>query len=302
MNSNTVLHNQSLGSKSMDLRDLKPDQMYHMVEPLMDGKGAQIEFQVKLILADGADEEHGVAAQLTSEFVGTFMLVVTVGLNVVMKSPATAWSAAAALMSMIYSLGDVSGAHFNPSVTLAVVLCRRGKCHRERGVSFIATQIAAGTLAGILYAAYHSAGPYKGERFALQPGALSSGLGTFSWSAVLVAEMVFTGMLAFVVLAVATTTAPPSGTTQNFHFALAIGACVTAGGFAIGAISGGALNPAVSFGIATAASANWGIAGFGPPWYYCLYFSAFQLAGGVFAALLFHVTHQHEFSKAAQDS
>lgn len=214
-----------------------------------------------------------------------------------MKSQATAWSAAAALMSMIYSLGDVSGAHFNPSVTLAVVLSRRGVCTRERGVSFIVAQLAAGICAGALYSLFHRAGPYKLEAFALQPGVLSQGM-AFSWLSVFLAEMAFTAMLAFVVLSVATTTPPKSYTAQNFQFALAIGSCVTAGGFAIGAVSGGELNPAVSFGLATGSSLNSGRFGsLAAPWYYCCYFSCFELAGGVAAALLFHLTHRHEFGK-----
>ena len=62
-----------------------------------------------------------------SEFLGVFLLVVTVGLNVIMSSPAVAFSAAAALRCMVYSLGDVSGVLFNPAVTLAVVTSGRKK-------------------------------------------------------------------------------------------------------------------------------------------------------------------------------
>merc|ERR1719401_1678671 len=60
-------------------------------------------------------------SMLLSEFLGTFILTVTVGLNVLAKSPSGPWSIGAALMCMIYALGDVSGAHFNPAVTLAVM-------------------------------------------------------------------------------------------------------------------------------------------------------------------------------------
>jgi glycerol uptake facilitator-like aquaporin len=51
------------------------------------------------------------------------------------------------------------------------------------------------------------------------------------------------GLLCFVVLSVATTMSP-----SKDMFGLAIGACVTVGGFAIGGVSGGSLNPAVSVG------------------------------------------------------
>merc|ERR1712087_518128 len=47
-------------------------------------------------------------AKCMSEFLGAFFLVLTVCLNLVTKSPAVALSAAAALMCMVYSLGDVS--------------------------------------------------------------------------------------------------------------------------------------------------------------------------------------------------
>merc|ERR1712232_515786 len=61
-------------------------------------------------------------SKLTSEFLGTFFLVLTVGLNILGGSPAGAFSIAAALMCMIFALGDVSGAHFNPAVTFAILL------------------------------------------------------------------------------------------------------------------------------------------------------------------------------------
>jgi len=184
-----------------------------------------------------------------SEFLGTFMLVLTVGLNVVMASPAVAWSAAASLMCMIYSLGGVSGGHFNPAVTLAVVTSGRGKCPASDGVAYAATQVLAGIAAGFMTKLFHDAGPNSGTEYPLKPGAgydqLDAGL----------AEFFFTFVLAYIVLAVATTTPAPGSlkTKQNFQFALSIGSCVTAGGFAIGSVSGGELNPAVAIGISSQA-------------------------------------------------
>ena len=69
--------------------------------------------------------EPALYSKLVAEFVGTFMLVLTVGLHDLGKSKVGAFSIAASLMCMIYALGDVSGAHFNPAVTLAITL--RGK-------------------------------------------------------------------------------------------------------------------------------------------------------------------------------
>jgi len=233
--------------------------------------------------------EPKLVCQLLSEFLGTFMLVLTVGLNIVMKSPAVAWSAAASLMCMIYSLCDVCGGHFNPAVTLAVVLSGRKKCSWWQGLFYIVFQLVAGVIAGGWVTFYHSVGPYQESPFKLEPG-LSIG----TWAGVFAAETVFTFMLSFVVLAVATTAPPLAPTRQNFQFALAIGSCVTAGGFAIGAVSGGALNPAVAWGIATQSSI-WMESGVRGCWVNCIWYSFFELIGGLVAAIIFRITHAHEF-------
>merc|ERR1719446_1818718 len=62
----------------------------------------------------------------------------------------------------------------------------------------------------------------------------------------LISEVAFTTILCLVVLSVAV----EKKTKSPVLFGLAIGSCVTVGGNATGAISGGSLNPAVSFGIA----------------------------------------------------
>merc|ERR1719310_2298375 len=93
-------------------------------------------------------------------------------------------------------------------------------------------QILGGICAAFTYSAL-----MNGETFALKPAA-------YKWNQVIVAEFVFTFVLAFVVLSVATVKNALSG-----YFGFAIGMCVTVGGFAIGKVSGGSLNPAVSIGI-----------------------------------------------------
>jgi glycerol uptake facilitator-like aquaporin len=124
-----------------------------------------------------------------AEFLGTFVLMLTVGLNAVTDTSATAWSAAASLMSLIYSLGDVSGAHFNPAVTLGVMISgsrrlkapegqgqgqegqeqgamvneesqqRKQLISMGRGFCYIFVQIFGAVAAGALYASYHYGGP-----------------------------------------------------------------------------------------------------------------------------------------------
>jgi len=215
------------------------------------------------------------ASSLTSEFLGTFFLVLTVGLNVVHKSPAGAFSIAASLMCMIYALGNVSGAHFNPAVTVAIFLAGRGKCGEIAKVGmYIGVQTLGGIMAGVCYAGL------TGKAFALGPGAKAV------WGQVAYAEFMFTFVLCFVVLSVATTKTP-----SKDMFGLAIGSCVTVGGCAIGAVSGGSLNPAVSWGIDVADLIS------GGSFLNCITYSAFEFSGAAVAALVFYATHPSEYRK-----
>merc|ERR1719446_472517 len=181
-------------------------------------------------------------ANFLSEFLGTFFLVLTVGLNVTGGSPAPALSIGASLMCMIYALGNVSGAHFNPAVTLA--LWASNKCTRDDVPLYWASQVAGGICAGMLYTFT------TGSSVPLAPGK------GFSWGAAAFAEIMYTFVLCFVVLNVATLEGGKpghmtSGGKSNQIYGLAIGFCIVVGGYAIGAVSGGSLNPAVSFGLDT---------------------------------------------------
>jgi len=238
----------------------------------------------KIVRPNDFDPMHvkGQAAVLTSEFLGTFMLVLTVGLNVLGGSPAGAFSIAASLMCMIYALGDVSGAHFNPAVTLAIRATGLDPSLTNRMTGlYMVVQIAGGVVAAFTYAIIHS-----GKTFALgpQPG--------HTWGQVAVAETVFTFLLCFVVLSVAV----HSKTKSSIMFGLAIGSCVTVGGFAIGGISGGSLNPAVSIGIASSQILNGGI------FYKALMYSAFEFVGAGAAAGLVMVTHGNKDKEEAISS
>merc|ERR550537_1805852 len=83
-----------------------------------------------------------IVSSLVSEFLGTFYLVATVAFNVYGGSKSGAWSIAAALMCMIYALGNVSGAHFNPAVTVAILLSGRGKIDGSgEAIAYMVTQV-----------------------------------------------------------------------------------------------------------------------------------------------------------------
>jgi len=215
--------------------------------------------------------------KLISEFLGTFILVLTVGLNSLGHSPAAVLSIAASLTSMIYALGDVSGAHFNPAVTLAIFVSGRDKdLTAQEAAYYVLAQLGGGLVAAATYA-----GIYNGNVVPLAPR------GDFGWAEVGIAETIFTFVLCLVVLSVAVS----EQTKTKDMFGFAIGSCITVGGFAIGGISGGSLNPAVSLGIAMPHLVHGG--GF---FYEAAVYTMFEIIGGVLAAGIFNITHEAESS------
>lgn len=206
-----------------------------------------------------------------AEFVGTFFLVLTVGLNVLGKSPAAAFSIAAALMSMIYAVGDISGAHLNPAVSTAIMTSGYNPDFTpELFAMYCFAQVLGGVAASMLYSEIH-----HWKTFGLGP------LSIYGWAEVAMAEFIFTFVLCFVVLAVAVC----DRTHQKDMFGFAIGACVIVGGYAVGSISGGSLNPAVSIGIhATGGDRAWK----------CLVYVVFEMLAGAAAAGMVRQTHKEE--------
>lgn len=166
-----------------------------------------------------------------TEFIGTFFLVLTIGCTVIPGRPGVIAPLAigAALMVMIFAGGHVSGAHYNPAVTLAVFL--RGRCDAKDVAPYMVAQVAAGIVAALIATFLMGAGtPFEIKNV----------------PAALVAEFLFTFALAYVVL----NTATAKGTSGNSFYGLAIGMTVMAGAFAVGGIGGGVFNPAVAVGAA----------------------------------------------------
>ena len=170
------------------------------------------------------------AAKLITEFVGTFFLVLTIGLTVLIGTAFAPVAIAAVLIAMIYMGGHVSGAHYNPAVTLAVWM--RGKLPPAEILPYMGAQVLA-AVAGALCAYL-----VTGDVLTVAPAEETS-LASF-----FLLELLFTFALVLVILNVATSV----DTAGNSYFGLAIGFTVLAGAFAAGPISGGAFNPAVALG------------------------------------------------------
>ena len=195
-----------------------------------------------------------------TEFIGTFFLVLTIGCTVLPKAAGVIppLAVGAALMVMVFAGGHVSGAHYNPAVTLAVWL--RGRCDTKDIVPYWVAQILAAVLAA--------------QVALFLTGQKGTPLEIKSLPAVFLAEFLFTFALAYVVLNVATA----KGTSGNSYYGLAIGMTVMAGAFAVGAIGGGAFNPAVAIGAAVMQLVN-----FSQIWVHILA----EFAGGLAAAIVF---------------
>lgn len=223
---------------------------------------------------------HSTTNVMLSEFIGTFMLVLTVGLNVLTSSPAAALSIAASLMVMIYAMADTSGSNFNPAVTVALALNGDLDWTKDVPYYFIA-QLLGGLCAGCAYSGI------TGGSIPLAPGA------GHTWAEAAFAEIMYTFVLCFTVLNVACRNGGAGGCFSNI-FGLAIGFCVVVGGFAIGSVSGGSLNPAVSFGL----DASHAIKGGGAPLNWLSY-TAFELMGGALAAGAYKVCNPVKANSAA---
>jgi len=175
-----------------------------------------------------------------AEFIGTFFLVLTIGCTVVGTHAGVIPPLAigAALMVMIFAGGHISGAHYNPAVTLGVLI--RGRLKAADVIPYIVAQVLGAVVAAIVVS--------KDLRAGVDVAAI-----TVIPMHALVAEFLFTFALVYVVLNAATA----DGTSGNSFYGLAIGMTVMTGAFAVGDISGGAFNPAVALAISILGISSW---------------------------------------------
>lgn len=213
-----------------------------------------------------------------TEFIGTFFLVLTIGLTVLGGTALAPLAIGASLMVMVYMGGHVSGGHYNPAVSLAVLL--RGKMASVGEFAMYVVSQCLGAVAAALtvYA-------ILGRTFAPAPAATASVTG------VLAVELLYTFALALVVL----NSAVAVKTLGNSFYGLAIGFTIVVAAFAGGPISGGAFNPAVGVGpiIVDALIGNGSMANL---WIYLVA----PLAGGALAAGVFGLQEQEPLSPHAK--
>lgn len=194
------------------------------------------------------------------EFIGTFFLTITSVIAI--NNPAAGAFAPLAIgsmyMALIYAGTHISGAHYNPAITMAMLM--RGRIEKNDAITYMVVQFLAALAAAAIGVFLHGC---SGESVITEhhnQGPLCS----------LLAEFLGAFVLAYVILHVSTTQ-----TNQgNSHYGLAAGFTVVAAMFSFGMLSGGVFNPAIGLGGAVA-----GMYAFSDLWIYL-----FGAAGGAAAA------------------
>jgi aquaporin Z len=202
-----------------------------------------------------------------TELIGTFFLVITIGLT------GNPLAIGAMLMVMVYMGGPISGAHYNPAVTLAALM--RKKITMNGAIQYWLFQFLGAFLAAfVIWETYHlplkPPTPAIGFNYELKP---------------LIMEIIFTFALASVVMNVAMS----KKSAGNSYFGLAIGFTVMASAYAAGSISGAAFNPAVALGPMVMDCFTGG-SSIGNLWIYIVG----PFAGAALAALLYPVMNPDE--------
>jgi MIP family channel proteins len=172
-----------------------------------------------------------------AELVGTFALV-AVGPGAVMVSASThafghvgvALAFGLVITLAVASTGHLSGAHINPAVTLGFWSVRRFPARDV--LPYIIAQVIGATAAAALL------------RWLLGPvAAIGATVPSLSIARAFVIELAYSGLLAFVIMGVATEAKSPASVAP-----FAIGATVFAGALVTGPLTGGSFNPARSLG------------------------------------------------------
>ncbi len=172
-----------------------------------------------------------------AELLGTFGIVFApVALSASGRLPggdgslaAAAWVSGLAVLAMIYALGHVSGAHFNPAVTLGFAVSKRFPW--KQVPVYVLSQLAGAILAATLVAAIFGRGSWGVHSPA--PGA--------SLLSCLLLEATLSFLLMLVIISVAT----DSRAAGQFA-GMAIGLCVVVLVWIGGPVTGGSMNPARS--------------------------------------------------------
>lgn len=207
---------------------------------------------------------HSLRAPFVAEMIGTALIVFVGGLANLSPGagPLAPIAMTAALIALVSAMAGVSGAHFNPAVSLAAVVA--GRLPLSRIVPYWAAQLAGTSVAAASVLALKETAPVP-----MSPG---TG-GAFS------VELVFTCALAFVYLSLSPN--PPRGNT--LPLGIGVGSVALAGSLSAAPLSGGLFNPALA-----SAMTVWGLLPGSALW---IYWVSAAVAAPLSVAI-FHALHR----------
>lgn len=176
-----------------------------------------------------------------TEFIGTFFWTLTLVLASNNGSGEMApLAVGAALMVMVYAGSQVSGGHYNPALTLALLM--RNRVDRSDAIYYVVAQIFAALIAAMIAV------------FLLNCQG-NVGIRPVNHDALCCVLAEFLGSFALVYVALSMT--DDRNQAGRAFYGLAVGLALTAMAYGLGSISGGAFNPAVAMGMMVADMATW---------------------------------------------
>jgi|TARA_B100001093_G_scaffold105301_1_gene97527 aquaporin Z len=194
-----------------------------------------------------------------TELIGTFFLVLIIGLS---KNPL---AIGFGLTILVYMGAHISGAHYNPAVSLAMLL--RKEINISDFIKYISSQVLGASLAAYVVSIMSS-------NMIVQPDLQEP------VAIILLAELMFTYLLVFVILNVAT----HPNLEGNSFYGFAIGLTVMTGAYCVGPLTGGVFNPAVSIGPSLIDL----VTGNGISQHFLWYYLTAPVAGSIIAVLHFN--------------
>jgi glycerol uptake facilitator protein len=214
------------------------------------------------------------AAAYVAEFLGTLLLVFFIGVVVVLQGPTSDFSAIGLvhtfiLAMLIFTLGPISGGHFNPAVTAGLAAIKKIS-PQDAGI-YVVAQLAGGIVGALLVGWLITGTPNASHGF---DPAVGSGL-KGQWAAGAAFELIGTFALVWSIVGLAVNPKAPAGWA-----ALGIGATLGAAVMAIAPLTGAGFNPARALAPAISANSFWGGGG-----KFILVYLLAPVVGGVLASV-----------------
>lgn len=178
-----------------------------------------------------------------TEFIGVFFLVLTAVLTAQQPgiAPMAPWALAGIYMVMVYAGGGISGAHYNPALTLVALMNR--KISRADALYYLMAQLIAALLAASIGVFLHECGGGTAIVSRIQEQGLC----------VVMAEFLGTFAFTYALMQVAFA---PSAEGSMLH-GLTAAIALMAMSYTFGRLSGGVFNPALGFGAGVAGMIAW---------------------------------------------